>query len=467
MTRTLCGLLAMAALLGGATMANGQAAPPKVAAMIAKSRSFGLGKYPISFWSYTNLKEHGSHFTEAEIESWADAGFTVPQTPTCDPADPAQKAQMLRILDWIGKHGMKAIVCDPRAYWRAGPNGPGALPPDYAEQFRAAVKDFGGHPAVFGFHVGDEPDADAKKTFFEACRIQKEIAPKLHPYANLLPWFPGIEKRAGTDTWQHYLDEFAKEARPDLFSYDCYVQMNPGESGWAIYFENLRLYREAALRNGIPFWNTLLSVGHFHYRVPNEDEIRWQFNTTVASGAQGVLWFFYYMRQPEANYRLSPIDEHWNRTPTYDYIRRVQKSFQRRYGDLFTRIVCTRVRFFPKAIAQGEAFTPDGIVSRVTAEGSDGRVLISTFVDEQGRRYAMVVNLSMTESSRVSVTFPGADVRVFSWDWNGKEYEGNAYCADGSERTQDGLTVHHWLAPGQEAVYRVQSAAASKEPVLP
>ncbi len=460
MNRAWCGTLAALALLGGAGMAKGQSVPPKVAAMIAKSKSFGLGKYPISFWSYTNLKEHGSHFTEAEVASWADAGFTVPQTPSCDPADLAQKAQMLHILDWIGKHGIKAIVCDPRSYWRPGEGG--KLAPDFADKFRAAVKDFGAHPAVFGFHVGDEPDADAKKSFFEACRVQKEIAPKLHPYANLLPWFPGIEKRAGTDTWPNYLDEFAKDANADLVSYDCYAQMNPGESGWAFYFENLRLYREAALRNGIPFWNTLLSVGHFNYRVPNEDEIRWQFNTTIASGAHGILWFFYYMRQPEANYRTSPVDEHWNRTPTYDYIRRVQKSFHKRYGDLFTRLACTRVRFFPKALGQGEEFVPDGIVSAV----SGGRVLVSTFVDEKGQRYAMIVNLSMTESSHVSVTFPGADVKVFSWDWNGHEYEGNAYSADSSERKADGLVVNHWLAPGQEAMYRVQSAAAAKEPVV-
>lgn len=430
-----------------------------VSALISRSRQAAQGKYPISFWSYTNLREHGKHFTEAEVESWADAGFTVPQSPSFDPADPAQVRQIHRILDWSKKHGMRLILCDPRGSWRPGPNNNNrAMPADFQDRFRESVKEFGSHPALFGYHVGDEPDAGMKRTFFEVCKVEKEIAPHLHPYANLLPFFPGIEERAGTDTWPKYLDSFCTDAKADLVSYDCYTQMNPGEGGWESYFENLRLYREAALRNGVPFWNTVLSVGHYNYRVPNTDEVKWQFNTTVGSGAHGLLWFFYYMREPHGNYRLSPVDEHWNRTPTYDAIRRVQKSFHKRYGDLFTRLACTRVRFHGKAYGGGELFSPDGVVSKVV---SDGKVMVSNFVDEKGRRYAMIVNLSMTDNSRVWVTFPGADARAFSLDWGGHEYEGPAYCGDSPQKSDEGLTIHHFLAPGQEAVYRIESSAAA------
>jgi len=289
-------------------------------------------------------------------------------------------------------------------------------------------------------------------------RTQKEIAPELHPFANLLAFFPGIEARAGTDTWPNYLDEFSKESNADLISYDCYAQMNPGQAGWENYFENLRLYREAALRNGIPFWNTVPSVGHFNYRCPNYDELRWQFNTTVASGAHGVLWFFYYMRQPHADYRLSPVDEHWDRTQTYYDIRRIQKSFHRFYGDLFTRLVCTKVMFSPTAYGGGERFSADDLVCRVLPETAPA--LVSELADDHGRRYVMLVNLSMTESHQVGLTFPGDKVRVFSWDWGGHEYEGSAYCQSGSSRDEHGLTIHHFLAPGQEAVYRVEPEAA-------
>ena len=450
----------------GVTAADAKEVPKHVRSIVEKNQSFGLSRYPISFWSYTNLTEHGKYMDEAEVEEWADAGFTVPQSPRPDPKDPAQKAHMLKLLDWAHKRGMKLIICDPRCYAKKGPGGEkGLIAPDYADNVRAAVKDFGSHPATFGFHVGDEPDAAMKLAFFECYRVQKQIAPKLHPFANLLPWWPGAEKRAGSDTWPHYLDEFVTKSNADLISYDHYAQMNPGQAGWEGYYNNLRLYREASLRNGVPFWNTILSVGHFRYRCPNVDEIRWQFNTTVASGANGVLWFFYYMRQPHDNYRLSPVDEHWNRTQTYDDIRRVQKSFHRHYGDLFTRLVSTRVTFHPKAFGEGKVFKANGIVSRISPDKRDHPILVGEFTDVQARRYAMIVNNSMTESVSVAVTFPGQDVKVFSWDWSGKEREGGAYCAGAQTRNKAGLMIRHWLAPGQEAVYRVQSDRAAKEPI--
>ncbi len=440
--------------------------PKNVRAIVEKTQSFGLGRYPISFWSYTNLTEHGKYIDEDEVEEWADAGFTVPQSPRYDPNDPAQKAHMLKMLDWAHRRKMKLILCDPRGYAKKGPGGDkGLIPADYADGIRAAAKDFGNHPATFGFHVGDEPGADFKLAFFECYRVQKEVAPKLHPFANLLPWWPGAEKRAGAPSWPAYLDEFVQKSHADLISYDHYAQMNPGEGGWNGYFDNLELYREASLRNGVPFWNTILSVGHFRYRCPNYDEIRWQFNTTVASGAHGVLWFFYYMRQPHANYRLSPVDEHWNRTQTYDDIRRVQKSFHRHYGDLFTRLVSTRVTFTPKPYGQGQKFTPNGLVSQVRRSPKDHPLLLGEFTDLGARRYVMIVNNSMTENIRVAITFPGKDVKVYSWDWSGRERPGGAYCADHQTRNEQGLTIDHWLAPGQEAVYRVQSESAGSEPI--
>jgi len=71
----------------------------------------------------------------------------------------------------------------------------------------------------------------------------------------------------------------------------------------------------------------------------------------------------------------------------------------------------------------------------------------------------MLVNNSQTESVNVQLAFPGADMRIFSWDWSGRERDGGAYAAERLTRDPDALRVRHWLAPGQEAVYRVDSEA--------
>jgi hypothetical protein len=439
--------------------------PDNIKSIIEKTQSFGIGRYPISFWNYTNLVAHGQYMDEAEIAEWADAGFTVPQSPNYDPRDEKQKTHILNMLDWAHEYGMKLILCDPRCYAKKGSNDE-LVSPDYAQGVYSAVEDFGKHPALFGFHVGDEPDADMKEAFFECYRVQKEIAPELHPFANLLPFFPGIEKRAGTDTWANYLDEYSSKSNADLLSYDCYAQMNPGDAGWHNYYQNLRLYREASIRNGIPFWNTILSVGHFRYKCPNYDEIRWQFNTSLACGANGILWFFYYMREPHDNYRLSPVDELWDKTQTYYDIRRVQRDFHKRYGDLFNRLVCTKVMFSPNAYGDGNVFEPDGIISKISPDRNEYPILIGEFTDIDGNRYVMIVNNSITESVNVGITFAGEDARVFSWNWSGNEHEGGAYCASRMTRDANGLTIRHWLAPGQEAMYRVLSESAKNEPIL-
>lgn len=420
-------------------------------ALVAKTQSLGLKKFPISFWSYTNMREHGTHMTEAEVASWADAGFTVPQSPSFDVNNKAERAHVGKVLEWADRYGMKLILVDPRCYVKEGKDG--KPPADYADGIRAEVKEFAKYPALFGFLVGDEPDAKTKNAFFECCKIQKEVAPQLHPYANLLPFFPGIESQAGTDTWPNYLDEFAKKSNADLISYDCYTQMNPGDSGWQDYFRNLRLYRAAAVRNGIPFWTTILSVGHYNYKCPNQDEIRWQFNTSIAAGANGIVWFFYYMREPEANYRMSPVDEHWEKTQTYYDIRRVQKSFHRRYGDLFNRLVSTRVSLHGKSYGEIEAFTPDDLIEKIEGPA----LLVGEFADLRGKRYVVLVNNSISDNARSYVTFH-KNSRLFSMDWEGHEYEGRAYSSIGLTTDADGRPVHDFfLAPGQEAFYRVET----------
>lgn len=447
--------LAACFLFFGPTIAQSQEVTPKMKALIEKTKSFGLSRFPISFWSYTNLAEHGIHMTEAEVKSWADAGFTVPQTSTFDPKNPAQMTQMRKILGWAKKYDMKMVVCDPRAYAQKGAGD--APPPQYADGIRAAVADFGSNPTVFGFHIGDEPDAAMKNSFFECYRIQKEVAPNLHPYANLLPHFSGIEPRAGTDTWPNYLDEYVKKSNADLLGYDCYAQMNAADTGWNDYYRNLRLYREAALRNGVPFWNTVLSVGHYKYRCPSQDDLRWQFNSSIAAGANGIVWFFYYMRQPHANYRMSAVDELWEKTQGYYDLRRIQTCFHRRYKDLFNRIASTRVSFVGTVYGDGQAFTPNRLVKQVEC-GPKSQMLIGEFTDLQSRAYVMFVNNCTTESEFFNVSFPKG-TRTYSLDWNGKEYEGGAYCVGNVDTDEDGCPRHQLiLAPGQEAVYRLELA---------
>ncbi|MCC6443250.1 MAG: hypothetical protein IT210_07315 [Armatimonadetes bacterium] len=451
---------AVSAVLMMALAAEGAEVPVNIQKILEGNASLGLGKFPIGFWNYTNLNDHAKYMDEAEVEEWADAGFTVTMSSSFDPAKPEQIRHMKKMLRWADRRGMKLILCDPRAY---AP--PGKVTEEYRKNIAAALADFKGTPGLFGFHIGDEPGANSND-FFEAYRMTRKMAPELHPFANLLPYWPGAEQHVGYPGWPEYLDAAVQKGHFEFLCWDCYAQMNPGTSGWNMYFENLRLNREAARRGGVPFWTTILSVGHFRYRTPNYDELRWQFNSAICSGASGILWFFYYMRQPHDNYRLSPVDENWDRTQTYYDIRRFQKAFHRHYGDLFLRLAPTRVTFYPEPFGRGKAFAPNEVVSAVRPDREGHPLLIGEFADKEGRRYAMLVNNSAAESVRAMMAFPGKDVKIYSWNWQGKEYEGGAYASGGLERTDSGIQAWHWLAPGQEVVYRVDSEQARNAKIV-
>ena len=435
-----------------------EALEARVQKIIAKSKALGIRDYPIGFWNYATLAKTPVTFNEAEIASWTDAGFTVVQSPEFNAAAPKQVQEMGSILDLAEKYGIKVLLRDSRAW--AFPVGESVEEVSaYKEKLNAILRDFGTKPAFLGLCLGDEPEAKAKDALFSASRTFKQIAPQKVAFSNYLPWWKPTEnedcvKVVGSTSWPGFLDEIATKATPDFYSYDMYHQMKPGKGGWDNYFENLTLWREGALRNGIPFWNTLLCAGHFLYRVPNIDELRWQFMTTVAAGAHGVLWFHYYEKDFEINYRQLPVNWIGERTQTYKDLRLIQRQFQKTYGDLFTRIVCLKHSFIGEkyGFTNVSLFTGNIFVDSITTDPENHPLMVSEFVDALNRPYIMVVNNSMTESTWMTITFKAGVVQLTSFR-DGAETD---FAVGAVRRLSDSpLAIQHVLAPGQEVIWRI------------
>jgi len=405
-----------------------------------------MTRFPLGCWNYVGADKQGP----SAVLDWADAGMTLTMSPEFDPE--CHRAEDLRaILDAAAEENIKMIVCDRRAHWRSLAANEGA----YREGLMQAIKDFGGHPATFGFHVGDEPDA---ADFADACRayrLQKELAPCLSPFLNLLPWYDGVETRVGYTDWAAYLDAFVEQAQPDLLCYDCYAQMNPGQEGWDMFFTNLREFQAASRRHNIPFWTTLLSVGHFRYRPPREDDLRWQVNTAAAHGAKGILWFFFYMRQPHDNYRVAPIDEHWERTETFAWLSRVNRTFLQWQAPVLLDLTLERTSHVGRAWGGMPLLAGNPLVRR--AKSSHGSPLIvSEFSDPRGGKYVAVVNNSQTDCDIAELCIAGRAPRLFRVGWQQAEQDmatGNEWHATTGT---DFVIARCWLAPGQMELYRVE-----------
>ncbi|MBA4388946.1 MAG: hypothetical protein C0404_13270 [Verrucomicrobia bacterium] len=406
-------------------------------------------QFPIGFWNYVPLEQQD----ESAVRDWRDAGMTFTMSPGFG-AGADDIAGVRKILDRAHEAGIRMILCHADTDWR---NLTAKGESVYREEFARAVKELGSHPAVSGFHVGDEPRAEHFEDACRAVRIQKELAPNLQPFLNLLPWHPGADKAVGFGDWGKYLDAYVEKSGVDLLCYDCYSQQNnPTDAwGWDMYFKNLREYEAASKRQGIPWWTTLLSVGHFKYRCPTEDDLRWQLNTAVAHGAKGILWFFFYMRQPHDNYRLAPVDEHWERTETYEWLSRVCRTFLKWTAPTLRELTLNSVSHVGRAWGEVALFTGNGRVQKAASQHKTD-LIISEYRHANGSEYVSVVNNSQKESTLAEIVVRGNHPQLYRICWESRELPVSKTGEGGSGSGDDWCLTRPWLAPGQLELYRVE-----------
>ena len=409
-----------------------------------------MTQYPIGFWNYPNVETTPI----SDVARWDNCGITCNQTPTFSYRhhDPAL---VTAFLDEMHKHGMKAFVVVNDLQFRCFTEDPEA----FRAVYERAYADFGHHPATLGFFIGDEPLQPAEfKACVRAYQIMREISPELTPLLNFNPYWLGIETDfLGGQRFEDWLDNFIDASQCPLICYDCYWQMNPEEEGTNMYFLNLNKYTSAGKRKGVKVWNTLLSVGHFRYRVPTEDDLRWQLSTTVASGCDGILWFYYYGQNNGNNYRGAPIDELGEESETYTRMRRVQKIFHRRYGEMIMKLNHGKTWHFQKAYGDYPLYMSYDIPRLRKMESAHGIPgIVSTFYDENGEQYLCLCNNSPFESGLFSFIFdPGVTSCTRYWD-NGREINFKVSHHDAVYQEHSSFTkIGVYLAPGQMEIFKV------------
>ncbi|MBR3299907.1 MAG: hypothetical protein IKI68_00290 [Clostridia bacterium] len=433
-----------------------------------------MKKFPICFWNYATFDQMG----ENPVKDWVDAGFSMALSPVFR-VGVDKPERMVRLLDECLENNISVIIDDIRCKW----DGVLESEEDYRKNFSELLKEYGNHKAVFGFYVGDEPRADKMPAAIKAVRIQKELAPEKEPFINFNPYWDGNESTLGGVNFDDWAHDFMQSSGLSQFCYDAYDQMNPDDAshrGINFFFMNLLRYSRVAKRENVPFWTTNLIVPHFRFRVPTEDDIRWQFNAAVASGASCIWWYFMYLRLPRLNYRLAPIDENGNRTEAYTKLARVQNMFQHQYGELFTNLVHDET--YHTALAFGGypalEYNTHKYLKEVVAK-NEVPGLVSFFHSKNGDKYMVFVNNNTTESDLFKFKFTKNVKEIYRVVYglspektvltekdkkypvikteNGS-FEVNCLKNDNANNCYEHNGELHneaWLAPGQMEVYRI------------
>lgn len=381
----------------------------------------------LSFWQYLDFSQMSQEELSGCVGEWKDLCMNLGYSFWYDP-DKCPEQRMLDLLDDCHRNGMQLIIVHSRLHW------------DYlkrhgAEKYEAEAKDciarFGSHPACFGFMIGDEPNAGVWETAKLATKIVQRNTDKVAFLNFNPPWF-GEQFRAlmgfPGEEYPQKLDEFIAETGLKVLCYDFYGSMCTHHRSHQInaHFRDLRMMHAVAAKRNIPCWNSGLSIGHWDFRVPSKDDLRWMLSTSVAHGMKGVLWFVLYQgRKPSAegafreNWEGAPYNPFGEKTETWYHLRDIQREFRIKYGDILPYLVLEDVHHYGRPYG-GYDYYYDGCDAHIAHFESQYRTdaAISRFRDTRtGEPVYMIVNNSQEEKDCFRIEFPEAYKRFNTARW--------------------------------------------------
>ena len=262
----------------------------------------------------------------------------------------------------------------------------------------------------------------------------RELAPGKWPYINLYPNYANAQQ-LGTSTYEEHLDRFITACKPTVLSYDHYALMDDGTLRQG-YWRNLEQMRRAGLKFGLPFWNIVLTVGHFNYREPTAADLRFQVYTTLVYGGRGIAYFTYFAPQV-GNYRGAPIDQFGHATPTWQRLQNVNLQIEK-LAPALLELNSTDVYHFGSAPEGVRSPGPSSLVQGMNA----GEFVAGDFTHTDGSRYVMIVNKDFLKSRSCAPRFAVAPKRIQMIS----PYTG---------RLTDFAGEQQWLAPGQGVLLKI------------
>lgn len=308
------------------------------------------------------------------------------------------------LLDACEKHGVKAIVFDPRVtpawdkpFTSAAAN---AVLPELIERYDK-------HPAVFGYHLKDEPDGVQFPELAKSTELVRRLAPGKWPYINLTP---------GMGDWyaKEHVQAFIDQCKPPILSYDNYPIGEITEFSYG-YWANMWDVRSVAVKNNLPFHTILLTAAHFNYRVPSAADLRLQMFGALAYGARG-LGFYKFCSEPLSvldapdlgNFR-GPLDEFGEKTRVWADLRNVNRQVLNLAPTLL-KLRSDDVYHVGEVPERNHGVTESSLVTGLEAGTA---FIIGDFThDDDGSRWVMIVNKNLKESAFCRPKFRTAPISV-------------------------------------------------------
>lgn len=386
---------------------------------------------PIGAWvapPHANISNRGnpSFITDEQFQILAESGINLIYGLYEMAND--HMPEILETLDLCEKYGLKYLIRDANVNEAD------------ADIVRAALQRYATHPAFAGVKIQDEPGTTSFDLFSETHEIFKALCPDKYYYINLLPSYANASqlqygaatsRTDGTMDFDTYLEQYIKKVNPAFLSYDYYAIGGAAGTVKQGYFKDMSKFRELSLKYDIPFWVFIQSCGYGNMRTPNEAEILWQVNTSLAYGAKGIQYFCYFtpLEDPDA-FRGNFIDRNGNKTDIYYYGQRANIQIAACDEVLMhctSKGLIVTGDSIDNSIPEKDKITSYRELVQVTAQNSG---FLTGCFDHQGKSAYYVVNNSLTNQGSVTLTFNEAVNGVYICDGESKTFTGNSLTLD-------------------------------------
>ena len=285
---------------------------------------------------------------------------------------------------------------------------------------------YGGYSALAGLYLYDEPSTDLFGIMGYARQYLQTKNSKQLPWANLYPYTKDPDTLASlkASSYDDYLQRYRSEVKTPFISFDHYPLVSD-TAITASYFQNWAEIRRVSLQSpSVPSWCFIQSVdfiwndnSYLPRRRPNEAELFWQVNVSLAYGAKGIQYFTYWTPQSDSaiTYGQALVTTAGKLTPLYDYAKRVN-AYLKVVGKVLLPLTSKSVVHAGETtLPRGAtAFSADGYVASV----SGSPVILGSFSAPAGGtgRYLLVVNRSFSAQASTQLSLETSVSKVSELD---------------------------------------------------
>ncbi len=258
--------------------------------------------------------------TEKHYKMVVDAGFTHGLGLLEHGEDVA-----LRALETAQKVGLKYYVRD-------AVNWANILHPDYYYYNKSAYEKYQKFSSYAGLYVYDEPNAnkfsDLAKMVDGYGKFFKGVG---EPLVNLLPTYANCVEQLGADSYEEYINRFAKEVPTDYIMFDHYpIRVKDRVEEYLLndYLYNCRVVANACKNYGKDYrafvQASVMDRGNTDFPSQMLD---FQVHVHLAHGAKALV-YYYYWGDEELNGYNGLCDWNGNPTPLYYGVKKIHTQIE-------------------------------------------------------------------------------------------------------------------------------------------